>query len=324
MAYRPDTGIVDQSGGREDLRRGIIRCVGDADRRFAEDALRILRALRFAAVLGFSIEEETAAALRRAAPLLTHIAAERTAVEMTRLLCGKYAASVLRAYGDVAAVVLPELTPMMGRPQQNPYHCYDVFEHTLHALESAPPEPVLRWAVLCHDMGKPACATRDDQGIDHFYGHPAVSVVMARSILERLRFDRQTVDRVTQLVTYHDTEMTATLPCMKRWLNRLGEDGVRQLLQVKEADIRAQAPDPTGRVAELRRMARLIDDIMEQKQCFSRRDLQVNGHDLLALGLYPGKRLGDLLDALLEAVIDGRCPNEKTALLRLAGEWLNP
>ena len=196
--------VYDPFDGQADLQEGILRCVGDPERRFSEDALRILRCLRFAAVLGFSIEPETGKALLTCRNLLREMAPERVHEELTKLLCGPWAASVLRRYPDVIGAVLPEILPMVGFDQRNPHHCYDVWEHTLHALDAAPPDPVLRWTVLFHDMGKPECFALDTQGVGHFMGHGVVSRRIADGVMDRLRFDNAAKERIGELVEWHD------------------------------------------------------------------------------------------------------------------------
>lgn len=319
LAYRPGTGIIDPFGGINDLFRRIVRCVGLAEPRFKEDSLRILRALRFSSVLGFSIEADTALAIHHLYPLLVNIPAERVTAELMKILCGDAVFEVLMTYPDVMTQLLPELQPMQGFAQNNPYHAYDVYEHTARTVQAVPADPVMRLAMLLHDSGKPACYTQDSEGIGHFHGHPAVSASIARSALTRLHVDSNTIKQVCALVTYHDSDLSPTVPCIKRWLNRLGEDMMRKLLAMKAADIRGQAPARMDRLDHIALLSGMVDQIISTKQCFTLHDLRVNGHDLAALGLYPGKKMGDTLDALLEAVMDGRCPNERDALLSYAG-----
>ena len=318
MAYHPQAGLVDYFSGRADLEARRICCVGEPDKRFAEDALRILRALRFASVLDFSLEKMTGESLYRQAFLLRHIAAERIAVEMNKLLCGPAAFRVLMDYPEVFTVILPELSPMRHHPQYNAYHKYDIYEHTMRAVQAAPPLPVLRWVMLLHDSGKPSCFTRDEEGIGHFYGHPAVSAQITGEVLRRLRLDTETVERAVMLVTYHDVRLTAKEAEVKRWLRRLGEEAFFQLLEVQKADVRGQHPDLLYRLQDMEAIAQTAREVLDSQACFSLKDLQVNGHDLIQIGIYPGKLLGDTLEALLEAVIDGRCPNHKEALLEMA------
>lgn len=319
LAYRPGTGVIDPFGGKNDLFRHTVRCVGLPEHRFREDSLRILRALRFSSVLGFSIDTDTALALHHLYPLLANIPAERITTELIKILCGDAVFEVLTAYPDVIAQVLPELRPMQGFTQNNPYHAYDVYEHTARTVQAVPADPVVRLAMLLHDSGKPSCYTQDNRGIGHFHGHPAVSASIARSVLTRLRVDSNTIKQVCTLVTYHDSDLSPTVPCIKRWLNRLGEDMMRKLLAMKAADIRGQAPERMDRLDQIERLSGIVDQIISTKQCFTLHDLRINGHDLAVLGLYPGKKMGDTLDTLLEAVMDGRCPNEREALLEYAG-----
>ena len=309
--------VTDLHGGREDLRRGMLRCVGEPDRRFDEDALRIMRTLRFAAVLGFSVEAETAAALRRKAPLLADIAAERLLSEMDRLLCGSHVLSVLLAYPDVLGSFLPELLPCVGLDQRNRHHCYDVWEHTAHAVAAVPPEPVLRWAMLLHDIGKPACFTVDEQGVGHFYGHPKVSAALAEEICRRLRMDKRTAREIVTLVQWHDRDIPRTEKAIAHAVHRLGEGTLRRLLAVKRADNLAQHPAYRGRLAEIDKEEALLDGLLAKQACFSLRELAVNGNDLLALGL-SGPAVGRTLEALLTQVLDGALPNEREALLAQA------
>ena len=248
--------IVDPFGGREDLKAGVLRCVGDPERRFREDALRILRTLRFAAVLGFAIEPRTAATLHETAPLLTYIAPERILSEMDRALCGGHVLPVLLDYPDVLAVFLPEIAPCVGFDQCNRHHIYDVWGHSAHAAAAIAPEPVLRWTMLLHDVGKPACFTRDEQGVGHFYGHPAVSAELAEGACRRLRMDSRSAERIVTLVRWHDRDIPRTDRAIARAVGKLGEDVFRQLLAVKRADNRAQSPLCRGRAAELDKAGR--------------------------------------------------------------------
>ena len=313
MAWDEREGLVDLYGGAADIGGRVIRCVGDPDTRFREDALRILRALRFAAVLDFSIEAETAAALRRNAPLLEKISAERVNIELCKLLCGKNARAVLLDYGDVLGVPIPEILPMRGFDQHNPYHIYDVWAHTAIAVESAPSTVVLRLAALLHDVGKPPCFTLDEGG-GHFYGHAKAGAEMADAILRRLRFDTATRERVVLLVREH-CGFELTERAVKRALNRLGPEAYFELAALMRADNLAQSPALRHRQAWIDEMERLGHEILNQEACFSLKDLAVNGDDLIAAGRAPGPALGAALKTLLDAVIDGRAENEKAALL---------
>lgn len=309
--------ICDPFGGQEDLSRRVLRCVGDPLRRLDEDALRIMRTLRFAAVLGFAIEPDTSAALHRRAPLLADIAAERILVEMNKLLTGEYMASVLLAYPDVLGVFLPELLPCVGFDQRNVHHCYDVWTHSVYAASAIAPDAVLRWAMLLHDIGKPDCFTVDEHGTGHFYGHPARSAELAEAVCRRLRMDKKSAQRIVTLVRWHDRDIPRTEKAVARAARQLGEDTLRQLLAVKRADNRAQSPLCRGRAADIDRAEAILDDLLARQSCFSLRELAVRGNDLTALGLR-GPAVGEALQKLLDAVMDGSVPNERPALLALA------
>lgn len=306
--------LVDVFGGREDLARGVIRCVGEPDRRFGEDALRVMRALRFAACLGFSIEEETARSLRRSAPGLRRIAAERLREEMTKLLCGDGAAAVLLAYPEVIGVFLPEILPSVGFDQRNVHHCYTVWEHLVRSAAAVPPEPVLRWTMLLHDIGKPACFTCDAAGVGHFYGHAEKSAELVRGVLRRLRFDRRSAERIELLVRIHDRNLVCTRRSVNRALGKLGSETLAQLLTVKRADNLAQAPAYHGRQRELDDVERLMREILAENPCFSLAQLAVNGRDMAALGL-TGPAIGNMLRRLLSEVMSGHLENDRETLL---------
>lgn len=315
MACDRSGTVFDPFGGKADIAARCIRCVGDPDRRFSEDALRILRALRFASVLDFTIEPETAAALLRKKELLRRVSAERIREELTKLLCGRAARRIIMDYTDVLGAVVPELLPQKDFDQHHPCHIYTALEHTAAAVESIPPEPALRWAALLHDFGKPDCFTLDEEGHGHFYGHPARSVEMADAILRRLKFDTETRERILLLVAHHDRPIEPTVPAVKRALRQLTPEGFSQLMLLKRADNFAQGEVLRHRQRDYDVLEALAADILAEKACFTLRDLAVNGSDLLAAGCPRGKAVGDALDALLNAVIDGRLPNEKAALL---------
>lgn len=309
--------IRDPFGGQEDLRRRVLRCVGEPERRLNEDALRIMRTLRFAAVLGFEIEPETARALHACGPLLADIAAERILTEMNKLLTGQSMAAVLLAYPDVVGVFLPEILPCVGLDQRNEHHCYDVWEHSVRAAEAIAPETVLRWTMLLHDIGKPRCFTVDGQGVGHFYGHPEVSAEMAENICRRLRMDRRSGERIVTLVRWHDRDIARTERAIARAARQLGEETLRQLLAVKRADNAAQSAAYRGRAAEIDRAEDILNELTARQACFGVKDLAVRGGDMLALGLR-GPEVGEMLERLLDAVMDGRVENEREALLEVA------
>ena len=310
--------LCDPFGGQADLEAGILRAVGDPVERFNEDALRILRALRFSAVLGFAIEPATAAAMERCKGLLAFVSAERVCAELSKLLCGPSVRPVLTEHVSVLGTVLPELLPMEGFDQRNYHHIYDVLEHTARVVENVPPEPRLRWAALFHDAGKPACFTLDAQGVGHFRGHAEISRELADGALRRLKADNATREAVDTLIHWHDVPIEAGAPAVRRMLRRLGEAGFRDLLALKRADNLAQNPAYWDRLETYDRIEALAAQIIAENQAFHLRDLAVNGNDLLALGIPPGPELGKCLNRLLDEVINERLPNEREALLAAA------
>lgn len=321
MAYHPETGLVDAFDGQADLAAGIIRCVGEPERRFDEDALRILRALRFASTYNFAIEEKTAAAVHSLRGTLTGVAAERIRVELAKLLCGPGVGGILRTYADVIFQVLPELAPMWGFDQRTPHHRYDVWEHTVRAVESVPATEVLRLAMLLHDSGKPSAFTLDENGVGHAHGHPAVSADIAARALEKLRVDNATREQVLMLVKNHDYPLDTTPARLKRRLHQFGEEGVRQLIQVRRADMMGKG---TLTVEEINAYAdglcKALDALLAEQPCVTLKNLAVRGGDILQLGV-KGKAVGQCLEYLLQEVMEDRLANDRPALLTAAEQW---
>ena len=311
--------LTDPFGGRSDLQKGVIRCVGEADRRFGEDALRIMRGLRFASVLGFTIEENTARSIRKNRQRLQNIAIERILVEMDKLLCGENAGTILLDYPEVFGVFLPEIMPCVGFEQRSKYHCYTVWEHIVRAVEAVPREPVLRWAMLLHDIGKPACFTVDEQGQGHFYGHDGVSGDMTADICRRMRMDKQRSARIELLVRRHGPDLPNTKKAMLRLLNSIGEEALRQLIAVKRSDNMAQSEAYRDRQQAIDESERLLQEVLDEQPCFTLQQLAVNGRDMMSLGLQ-GKAIGDTLQVLLQKVLDGELSNEREVLLRWVEE----
>ncbi len=314
--------VADPFGGREDLERRVLRAVGEPEKRFEEDALRILRGLRFASRPGFAIEPETAAALRRCAPLLEHIAPERIRTELTGILCGEGADRVLLAYPDVLGVFLPEILPCVGFDQHSVYHCYDVWEHTARAVAAAEPLPVLRYALLLHDLGKPETFSLDEEGRGHFYGHWRRSVPAAEAVLDRLRMDNHSKKIILTLVERHDAPLTLSEKSVRRALARYGEETLRLLLAVKRADNMAQAEAYRDRQTLLRQWEDLLELVLQSGDCFSLDRLAVRGGDLTALGLR-GPAVGAALRELLEQVMDEKLPNDREMLLEYVKNGLD-
>ena len=323
MAWSPDSGLVDLFGGREDLSAGIIRCVGDPALRFDEDALRVLRALRFASVYDFEIDPATDAAARKLAPSLHGVAGERIREELMKLLCGKGVGRILRAYPDILSEIIPEIRPMIGYDQKNHHHSYDLWEHTVRAVENIPPEADLRLAMLLHDTGKPLVRTMDEHGEGHYRGHQAASAEIAERAAEALRLDNATRDRVLLMVRYHDIplrtetgEINLDRSFLLRKLNRFGETDLRALIRIHRADrIATGYSSPEREDRRMKQRLDALDALLAEKPCFTLKDLAVNGRDLQSAGLR-GKEIGDTLQRLLEGVMDGKLENTRDALLR--------
>ena len=319
MAWHPESGIVDAFGGQEDLKAGLIRCVGDPDQRFGEDALRMMRALRFASVYGFEIEAGTAAAIHRLKHTLAGVAAERIRVELAKLLCGRGAGRMLREYRDVIFTILPQLAPMDGFDQRTPFHAYDVWEHTVRAVENAPANETLRLTMLLHDSGKPAAFTVDEMGVGHAWGHQRISQDVALEVLQFLRTDNATRNRVAQLVEIHDKPLSTDRKLLKRRLNQMGPETLMQLIDVQRADALAKGTTSTeeieARIAEIRNA---LTALLAENPCVTMKDLAVNGRDLMSEGIVAGKQLGETLNWLLAEVLEERLPNDRETLLAAA------
>lgn len=317
MALNLRGELRDPFCGQSDLAAGVLRCVGEPERRFEEDALRILRGMRFASVLGLRVEEATAMGIHRCAPLLAQIAPERIAKELMGLLVGARADVVLREYPDVIGVFWPEILPMVGFDQRNRHHCYDVWEHTLHALSYTPPDPVVRCVMLLHDIGKPKTFTLDTEGHGHFRGHPLVSRDLSEEMLRRLKCSNAFCQTVTRLVEWHDRGICQDERTLRRALYSLGEQDLRRLLVIKRADNLAQSPAFRQRQAELDWAEKELARLLDEQACMSLRDLAVNGKDLTDMGLR-GPEIGAMLETLLERVVDGELPNDSAVLLDTA------
>ena len=318
MAYSDSRGLQDCFGGLADLEKGLIRAVGDPEKRFGEDALRIMRAVRFAAQLGYAVEEETLRAMKALAPTLSRISAERIAAELEKLLVSPHPEMIRMAWeSGITAVVLPEFDRCMETEQNNPHHCYSVGEHTIHSLLQARQDRVLRLTMLLHDFGKPACKTTDDKGIDHFYGHPEKSAALANQILRRLKYDNDTRRAVVRLVRFHDRKVRLTKPGVRKAVMEIGVDLFPLFIEVKEADLYAQSMyQRQEKVEEMAEVRRLYEQILEAGDCLSLRDLAVSGDDLIAAGMQPGKELGRVLQDMLRDVVDVPAHNDRDYLLQ--------
>lgn len=322
MAYNEECGLVDIFGGVRDIEQGIIRCVGNAEERFTEDALRMMRAVRFSAQLGYQIDEGTKSAIRRLAPNLKLISAERIQAELVKLVTSPYPDYLRVAYETgITEQILSEFDICMETPQNNPHHCHGVGEHILHAMKEIDADKVLRLGMLFHDIGKPKTLTVDEEGITHNKGHAIVGEKMTREIMNRLKFDNDTIDKVTKIVLYHDQEISPTDSGVRRAINRMGEHIFPMLFPVRRADIYAQSDyHREEKLKQLAYIQEIYNGILQRQECLSLRDLAVTGNDLMALGIPAGKEIGVLLKELLEIVLEEPERNTKEELLLICRE----
>lgn len=319
MAADVGGNIVDLFDGESDLKNGILRCVGNPDERFQEDALRILRALRFVSRFGFVVDDKTEKAMLKNKGLLREVSAERVAKELSEILMGDNCILPLRSCYEILAVWIPEITPTVNFWQYNQHHYLDVWGHTITAIANSPKDLYIRLALLYHDLGKPKCFSVDD-GVGHFYGHAAASKDIAEKSLRNLKFDNRTVEVVTQLVEAHDRTIEPRKPVIRRCLNKFGKEQFMRLIYVKEADKSAQMSVRGEQQFSTGKIIALVDEIEAQKDCFMLKDLAVNGHDLMDIGIPAGKILGSILNELLEEVMNETMANEKDVLLKRAKE----
>lgn len=321
IAYDFDNGFCDLVGGLQDIKDHTIRCIGNAETRFNEDALRILRAMRFSAVLGFEIESETKNAIHKYKDLLKNISAERIREEFTKLICGKNAYNVLQEFSDVVTVFIPEIRDCVNFEQKNRHHCFDVYTHTLKAVEKSQAKPIIRLALFFHDIGKPSVAHFDEKGEQHFYSHPKRSAEITEKIMTRLRFDNDTKNKVVTLVRMHDSPIMVndmTKPDRKRIkkiMSQIGADLMFDLIEIKYCDNSAQNPEYFRGEDFYKRTHDIVNEIINEKECFSINHLAIDGNDLIALG-FKGKKIGETLEKCLTAVIDGKVENEKSELIK--------
>lgn len=322
MAYNDAEGLVDIFGGMCDLEKRIIRCVGNANERFSEDALRILRGVRFAAQLGFDIEESTRKGMKELAPTLKNVSAERIQVELVKMLVSDRPGLLRDAYElGITKQFIPEFDRMMTVDQETPHHCYSVGEHTLHAMENIRKDKVLRLTMLLHDIGKPDNKSFDSCGTAHFYQHEVLSKEIGHRVLKRLKFDNDTLRKVEKLIQYHDYRMPATEKAVRRAMNMIGEDLFEAYCEVRRADVLAQSVyQRKNKMNNLDEIESLYQQILEKKQCVSLKNLAVTGRDLIACGMSPGQEIGEMLNHLLDKVLD--CPeyNRKEVLLQYVKE----
>ena len=316
MAWSPSRGLADPFGGRHDLEAGILRAVGDPETRFREDALRILRGVRFAVRFGLTVEPKTESAMFRLAPLMDKLARERVFEELCKLLPLVTAADLLH-FAPVLTAVIPELAPMVGFDQHSPHHAYDIYTHTAHVVENTPPTLRLRWAALLHDTGKVPTFTRDETGRGHFYGHAQESAAIADTVLRRLKAPTDLREQATELISLHMTRLEPEKKVIRRWLGRLGPETTEDLLTFQKADMVSKGVSKESEMAQHLHLRRLVAEVQAEASCLTLRDLAVNGNDLMALG-YEGRAIGECLSQLLDAVLDDRLPNERESLLETA------
>lgn len=318
MAYNEKEGLVDIFGGMDDLKAGIIRCVGNAQARFSEDALRILRGIRFAAQLGFELEDETREGMRLLAPTLRKISAERIQVELVKTLTSSRPDLLREAWKlGITKEFLPEFDLAMETTQETVHHMYTVGEHILHTLLEVRPDRILRLTMLLHDIGKPYRKTMDAEGVAHFKGHPEKSSELANEILHRLKFDNDTIRKVTKLVRYHDHRMPVTPAHVRRAVHEIGEDLFPLYLEVRRADVSAQSMyQREEKIADIDGVEKLYHEILERNECVSLKMLAVTGKDLIAAGMKPGKEIGQMLEHFLDLVLEHPELNQKEELLK--------
>lgn len=317
MAYNQTEGLVDLFGGMQDLQDGVIRCVGEATERFSEDALRMLRAVRFAAQLGFSIDKATYDAICALAPTIARVSMERIMVELVKLLTSAHPEEMRTVYAcGLTGIFLPEFDAMMETPQHTVHHQYSVGEHTIHALMAVPADRVLRLTMLFHDVAKPVCRTTDEAGNDHFYGHPEIGAEMTGQILRRLKFDNDTIRSVKRLVRFHDMRPVLQEKNVRRSIVKMGLESFPEIFAVKRADTLAQSMYMRQQKLDaIDQFEALYDRIMEKQVCVQKKDLALNGKDLLDLGVPQGKKVGEILDLLFTQVIEEPAKNTREELL---------
>lgn len=323
MAYNHEQGVVDIFGGQQDLENGIIKAVGVAKERFEEDALRVLRAVRFAAQLGFVIEEETQKAMTKLAENLKFISAERIQVELTKLITSSHPDRLVEAYKlGITKVILPEFDAMMETEQDNPHHLYNVGIHTIKVMENVPPTQILRYTALLHDVAKPVTKSFDEDGVGHFYGHQAKGADMARDILRRLKLDNNTIDETCLLIREHDYSLHGTnIKSFRRFLNRLGMERFEDFLIVKKADMAGQSDyNKELRQGYVADMIAMYEQVEKENHCIKLSDMEIKGKDLIDMGIAPGKEMGTILKALFEKVLDDPTLNDKEKLKKMVEE----
>lgn len=313
MAMDTEGNITDPFGGRNDIENGIIKAVGNAKKRFGEDALRILRALRFSARFGFSLDETTSDSVHECKHLLKNISAERIRDEFIGIVLGKYSETVLRQYRDIIAVFIPEITSCFEFEQHSPYHKYDVWEHTIHAVASCVSRKNVKLAMFFHDIAKPDCYKPDDTGRGHFKGHPMKSAEKAETIMRRLRFPKNTIKAVAELIKHHSDKLDSRYE-IRRIVGELGFENALDLIDVQRADSLSKQDFCRKRLEKSDAQEKIIREIITGGECISIRQLDVNGNDILKLG-FCGSEIRSVLEELLQNVMRDEIKNEYEQLI---------
>lgn len=315
MAYNPKTGIVDMYGGREDIEKGIIKCVGNPEERFSEDALRILRAVRFAARFGFCVEDATKSAMHKLYPTIEKVSAERVTTEFVKTLQTKNASEYVNEFREIIAYFIPEIKAMFEFDQKSVWHSFDLWEHTIKALSYADGDVYVRMAAFLHDIAKPLVFTTDEDGHRHFATHEQEGAKMAKKILKRLKCSNDVIDNVSLLISVHDFTLVDSKKSVKKLLNKLGEENFDRLMRLRKADIMAHKEDADENALQLlAKMCELKEKIVSVGECFDIKSLAISGNDLKEMGIKPGPEFGRILNVLLEEVISENVDNTNEAL----------
>ena len=320
IAYSPKCGLVDPFNGVEDIKNKIIRCVGDAEKRFDEDALRIMRGIRFSSVLNFAVEEETKNAIHSKKSFIKNISIERIRDELKKLLVGENIFEVLMNYSDVIFTIIPELEISLHTSQNCPHHIYPVWEHICHSVKNTEPDIILRITMLLHDNAKPIVRKTDKNGIDHFVSHPKIGSERARMILKRLKFDNKTVEEVEKLILHHDDRLYKNPENMPFYIHKFGYDFLRKLDKISRADILSQNPKFFYSLNCCDDFLQKLDECEEKKICTDISDLKIDGNDLLKLG-FSGIKIGEILEELLFRVMKNEIENEREMLIKSASDF---
>jgi len=318
-----DNHIIDPFGGQEDLKNSIIRCVGNPKERFTEDALRILRGIRFASILGFQVEDRTKKAMLECMHLLRNISQERITAEFCKALLGIKVYDTFREFRDIILFLIPETEAMVGFVQYNDHHIYDVYEHSLKSVELIEKDTVLRVTMFFHDIGKPLCFSMDNNRIGHFYGHADISAQITKKVLRRMRFSNRDTQDIVQLIKYHNRQIARTRKSINRLLREIGEIQFRRLLKVKRADALAKNPLYfKEKLDHLDAIEEILGNVLAEGACINLKDLTIDGHDLIKLGIPQGREIGIILNKLLDLVINEEIENSREVLLEKAREFL--